>query len=302
MKVGTFLVGASKSGTSSLSNILASHPDVCMCQIKEPNYFSDDLPQDVFSESHAKNLDEYHGLWGDCHDDCSVFCEASVGYFYSRMAAENIKRYNPNAKILVMLRHPVGRLVSAHSFRLNSGNEDVELPVEAYKLDSLRMRGKFLPKGCSNFRPYREMMDYATQIERFLNCFPRNQIHIVLMEDLIEKRDETVKKMWGFLGIRDVEIEVLPHENRSVSARSRFVLSLMSPNSFLVRRFYVPLRKFRMIKWLGQTIRRMNLKEARNALLEEEEVRFLENDFREMVDRTEKLTGVELKSRWEGFA
>ena len=49
---------------------------------------------------------------------------------------------------------------------------------------------------------------------------PKNQIHIVLMEDLIEKRDETVKKMWGFLGIRDVEIEVLPHENRSVSARS----------------------------------------------------------------------------------
>ena len=61
-----------------------------MCQIKEPNYFSDDLPQDVFSESRTKNLDEYHGLWDDCHDGCSVF-EASVGYFYSRMASENIR-------------------------------------------------------------------------------------------------------------------------------------------------------------------------------------------------------------------
>ena len=94
MKVDTFPVGASKSGTSSLSNILASHPDVCMCQIKEPNYFSDDLPQDVFSESHAKNLMSITG-YGMTAMMIALYFVRLLSDIYSRMASENIKRYNP---------------------------------------------------------------------------------------------------------------------------------------------------------------------------------------------------------------
>tara|TARA_Y100000588_G_scaffold261992_1_gene276605 strand:- start:709 stop:1617 length:909 start_codon:yes stop_codon:yes gene_type:complete len=302
MEVNTFLVGASKSGTTSLSNILSDHPEICMCPIKEPNYFSDDLPQDVFSESHANNLDEYHKLWTNLEKGHSLVCEASVGYFYSENAAQNIRNYNPRAKILVILRHPLRRLVSAHALRLNSGNEDVDNVVEAYKLDAPRMNGESLPKGCSNFRPYRKMMDYPSQIERYLEAFGKSQVHIVIMEDLVNDRARELERLWGFLDVSKREIRDLPHQNKRKGVRSKIALSVMSPNSFLVRRLYVPLRRFRIVKWFGGRIRRLNLKQITSSEFGDDDREYLENEFREMVSRTESITGIDLKSRWSGFS
>ena len=76
----------------------------------------------------------------------------------------------------------------------------------------------------------------------------------------------------------------------------------MSPNSFLVRRLYVPLRRFRIVKWFGGRIRRLNLKQITSRELGDDDREYLENEFREMVSRTESITGIDLKSRWSGFS
>ena len=301
MEVNAFLVGASKCGTSTLVDLMSVHEEISVCGIKEPNYFSDDLPEDVFSRRHAKNVEQYHDLWAGGNEKTVVKIEASVGYFYSKVAAMKIKEYNPSSKIIIILRNPVDRLRSAHGHRLNSGNEDVSGVLEALSLDSKRKTGASLPRGCANFRPYREMMDYPKQIKRFLECFDREMVHIMLMEDLIEERERSICDLWDFLEVKDIGTYEVPHSNKSNIVRSRMASSLMAPNSFLVRFFYVPLRKFRVFSWLGRKIRELNLKEGSPPKLSESERIFLASEFREMAEETSRITGIDVMSRWSDF-
>ena len=98
-----------------MHSYLDQHPDILMSSLKEPYYFAEDLniPWKI------RNLDDYLSLFYD--RDNSVYCgESSPLYMYSKTAASSISRYNPKARILVMLRNPVDFLWSLHGQYLYS--------------------------------------------------------------------------------------------------------------------------------------------------------------------------------------
>ena len=102
MKVDFFIVGAPKAGTTSLYHYLDEHHDICMSSDKEPNYFSDEelQQQDMYyGKSRVETLDIYHSLF-DEHSESKIKGEASVSYL---LKGHKIKKYNPNAKIIIML-------------------------------------------------------------------------------------------------------------------------------------------------------------------------------------------------------
>jgi hypothetical protein len=102
-----FIVGAPKSGTTALHTYLGMHPEVFMGP-KEAHFFAPDVRIEPLDSD--KYFEGFVGAEGK-----ACIGEASVFYLYPEKAAAAIHEFNPNAKIIVMLRNPVDLLYSLHS-------------------------------------------------------------------------------------------------------------------------------------------------------------------------------------------
>ena len=205
-KVDFFIVGAPKCGTTSLCEYLGEHPQVCFSDAKEPHYFSMDFEgyRTTFS------IEEYHRKeFNHCTSSELLRGEGSVWYLYSRVAIKEIFRYNPYAKIIIMLRNPVDMLHSLHSQMLYNLDEDIEDFESAWAAQKQRAEGKNLPKKCRvpEFLQYRDIGSYSIQLERVYNIFPAAQVKIILFDDFATEPARIYTEVLDFLG--------LEHDGRS---------------------------------------------------------------------------------------
>jgi hypothetical protein len=191
-----FIVGAAKAGTTSLHAYLSSHPQVFMPALKEPHYFADfDVSPELDNFLPViRRRGDYHELFKNSGGYLAVG-EASPSYLCDPAAAERIKSAIPTAKIIVSLRNPVERAYSHYLMDFNRGSET--LPFEkALEFDLAR-----LEKGWGKSAQYTELGLYANQVESFLRAFGRNQVLVVLFEDLVRDTRETMREIARFLGI-----------------------------------------------------------------------------------------------------
>ena len=96
-----FIVGAPKCGTTSMHRYMSQHPDIFMAQGKEPIYFGSDLKHDW-----KVSQEQYFDLFRDADREQRIG-EKSVWYMHSETAAAEIKAFDANADIIIMLRNPV---------------------------------------------------------------------------------------------------------------------------------------------------------------------------------------------------
>lgn len=206
-KPNLFIVGQPKSGTSALYVMLQEHPDICMCDEKEPSIFARDfLEESVMYHGknifcHCTTIEEYLKLF-NCRDE-KIVGEGSTHYLYSKVAAKEIHDFNPQAKIIIMLREPVDFMHALHSQQVAEMREDVEDFEEALKLEEPRKRGEHLPKTnrCPSYHFYKTRTDYLTHIKRFLQHFPKEQILVIIFEDFKKDNLQYLKRIAAFLGI-----------------------------------------------------------------------------------------------------
>src|SRR5262249_53369576 len=121
-KPNFFIVGAPRCATTSMYTYLKQHPQIHLSLLKEPLFFATDLtiqPLAVTDEA------SYLGLFADAGDARRIG-EGSVFYLLSKRAAEEIKRFSPRAKIIIMLRNPIDMMHSLHALYLRTGNEDLD--------------------------------------------------------------------------------------------------------------------------------------------------------------------------------
>ena len=120
-----FILGAPKSGTTSLYEYLKGHPEVFMSVVKEPCYFSRDLALDDSGNFLVFGRDEKHyfDLFNDAGDAKRVG-EGSTRYLYSNDAPALILEAQPNPFAIAMLRNPVDMIQSLHAHKLAAGTED----------------------------------------------------------------------------------------------------------------------------------------------------------------------------------
>lgn len=110
-KANLFVIGVNKAGTTWLHGLLNDHPDIFMSKIKELNYFGAEYP---------KNIEKYHLNFLD-NKNVSFLGESSTSYFRNPDVSEQIYEYNPEAKIIVMFRDPVNRMLSHFFFSKQLG-------------------------------------------------------------------------------------------------------------------------------------------------------------------------------------
>jgi sulfotransferase family protein len=199
-----FIVGAPRSGTTSLYRYLAQHPDVFMSPEKSPNFWSAELfpPGSIMSEERYLALFAGAGTrkWAG---------EASVSYLYSRAAAARIRERSPGAKIIAMLRDPADMIHSLHFRRVELGQEPFVGLEQALAAQEGRRSGA-LPGGYGLFH-YEAVASYSEQLERYFRAFGRENVHVILYDDLRRDAAGVLRAALRFLDLaEDVPIDLSP--------------------------------------------------------------------------------------------
>lgn len=184
MKVNLFIIGAGKSGTTSLWNFLNQHKDVCMCPTKEPSFFSN-------SKYFDRGLNWYHGLFSN-YQNQPIVGEASNSYSATGIYPDTplrIFNYNPSAKLIYVVRHPKDRTESDW--------------MEANKRNQV---------GFSQFlrtdELSRDKNRYLKQYSVYTQYFPQNAILTLTFEDLTGNFPQAKTKIFDFIGLSDIPNEL----------------------------------------------------------------------------------------------
>lgn len=197
------IIGAAKSGTTSLYYYLKDHPDIFMSTIKETNFFLGDgeratrevsLDGSTREISRASTLADYSALFGAATTE-KARGEASPKYLYYPGTAERIKVAVPNAKIIAVLRHPVERAYSAFLHHVRENQEEYTDFAAA-----LRAEPERIARGVDPKYHYRNRGFYARQLEPYYEIFGAEQVHVYLFEEL---RDPLglLRHLFGVLGV-----------------------------------------------------------------------------------------------------
>jgi hypothetical protein len=189
-----FVVGAAKSGTTSLYHYLDQHPDVYMPRNKEPHYFSRVPPFPGRGSHPVTSEEEYLDLFKVWNKE-SVSGEASPSYLWDEKAPYRIKETVPQAKIIAILRHPVERAYSHYLMDARLGKQDLSFR-EALERDYSAEN-----KGWGVSDQYIDLGLYAQQVQRYLEVFDRAQVKIFLYEDLRGNPGALLHSAFEFLGV-----------------------------------------------------------------------------------------------------
>lgn len=197
------IVGAGKSGTTSLYFYLEQHPDIYMPSLKEPEYFAADegevINEDGLRGQHVRparitRLADYQALFRDAQSE-KARGEASAVYLYLPEAADRIKASIPDAQILAILRNPVERAYSAFLHQVREGLEDKDF------VTALREEPERIAAGWSSLYHYRAMGYYAEQLRRYYRAFGPDKVHVYLYDDLREDATALAQRIFSVLGV-----------------------------------------------------------------------------------------------------
>jgi hypothetical protein len=228
-KVNFFLVGAPKCGTTALVDYLSQHAEIFIPSIKEPHFFCESFPE----YRRIKKLDRYHALYNNFKGDYVINGDSSVWYLYSQDSADNIYQYNPDAKIVIMLRNPIEMLPSLHTQLMFSGRENISNFDEAWAACTLRSQGYKIPKNSKepSHLLYDEVCNYYDQVARYLKRFPRENVKIIFFDDFSESCQSVVQEVFQFLKVSDESLNIR-YEIKNSARKHRYPkisMFLMNP-------------------------------------------------------------------------
>jgi hypothetical protein len=161
-----------------------------------------------------------------------------VYYLYSGEALREIRRFAPDARIIVMLRDPVDLVYSLHAQLLFSCNETERDFARAWALQDERARGRQVPRTCHDAKIllYREVGRLGAQCERLLEIFPRAQVKFVLTDDLAARPAAVYLEVLDFLGVEPDGRRDFERVNESKTHRVRLLGAFVQrPPAPLVR-------------------------------------------------------------------
>lgn len=242
IKPDFFIVGAAKAGTTALYNYLKLHSDIYFSPIKEPHFFSTDIEvaemRDDFKKNALTDIGEYlrnslgsprHGAFvrdeSHYHQLFSLangekrIGESSVSYLYSKVAAKNIRAFNEDAKIIIILREPIERAFSHYLMDLRIGYEQTSFK-DAVISDINKVK-----KGWGQTHLYIELGQYYEQVKRFMDIYEPTNIKILLHDDFKKSPQKVLKDVFCFLEIADktAEIDFLERHNKAELPKSRIL-------------------------------------------------------------------------------
>lgn len=194
-----FVVGAQRSATTYLYNLLDAHPQIEMARPvrPEPKFF---LREDLGDTSGEKTLADYHAAhFGTPHDNLLARGEKSTSYIESEKAARAIHAWLPDAKIIFLLREPVARAISNYHFSVENGLETLSIEA-AFRTEETR-REQY-DKSAISASPYAYLQRgrYIDYLEMYGRYFPRENLLIYLNEEFVGSQEQA-QHLYAQLGV-----------------------------------------------------------------------------------------------------
>ncbi len=221
-----FIVGQPKSGTTALYEMLRRLPQVFMSDLKEPRYFSSDLPSPYQprapGEPPAATYQDYLDLFAPATPG-QLVGEASTSYIWSRTAAREIAAARPDARIIAIFREPASFVRSMHLQLLQINVEKERRLRRALELEAQRRQGHALPDVVAHWPAvllYTDRVRYTEQLRRYHEAFAREQVLALVYDDFRADNEGTLRRVLEFLGLEHEGPVELLEANPSVRMRS----------------------------------------------------------------------------------
>jgi hypothetical protein len=174
------IIGAMKSGTTSLYHYLRHHPQIFMPDTKEVNFFNP-------LRHWGRGVEWYAQQFVEAPDDALMIGEASTSYTkfpWIRNVPARIRSVLGDVRLIYLIRHPIERMRSHYLYNLSTGQE--WRPIE---------------DAFANEPMYVNISRYALQLDQYAPHFGREQLLIIESSDLRKDRTAVLGKVFGFLGI-----------------------------------------------------------------------------------------------------
>ena len=220
-----FILGAQKSGTTTLHNLLRSHDRISVPKIKETHFFSHD---NIYSNGFNWYIDKFPS-------SRKIFCEVDPSYFFFEKAAYRIKSQIDNPKFILIFRRPLERALSHYFMSCYRGYENLSF------LSALEVEGQRLKDDKELFsfinHSYLKRGNYVEQLSVYLNRFDRSNFLFIKFEDLISKENSNViNSICNFMGIEnDFNIDEMPESNKKRKVKSKLIRDFLYKDSAVKR-------------------------------------------------------------------
>jgi hypothetical protein len=221
------VIGANKAGTSSLHQYLDQHPDIFMSPVKEPMYFRygfSDEALDLEEKNLVRRLfrtePEYLQLFEGAKNE-KMRGESSTTYLANSSCAKHIHSFNPEMKIIAILRNPIERAYSNYQMYIRKGLENLSFQK------AVENERNGLKEKCPQGKKYLKLGKYAQSLSSYFDLFGREQVKVFLYEDM-KAQKELLVEIFQFLEVReDVNIDTsIMHNSFPTFSYNRFVRAL----------------------------------------------------------------------------
>ena len=303
-----FVVGAPKCGTTSLYHYFSQHPEIYLSPIKEPVYFAKDIvewhnrcspsdpyfdPDSYFRRSsfyfvhiaYLTKLEHYLALFRNVKNEKAIG-EMAVLNLFSKVAAREIFKFNPEGKIIIILRNPIERTFSHFTAELRDGRVSTKDFIKCVMEDFEKSEDK-----CKKY--FVEESLYFRQVKRYLDIFPKGNVKVILFDDLKKDVKGICAELFEFIGVSaNVDISFSDKKNQS------YVPRFHTLNSFAkkIRRRFKGLFP-EGVPPLLKDFYNLIMMEKSKPVLSAEDRKFFMPFFKEDILKTQGLIGKDL-SNW----
>lgn len=288
MLVNNIIIGAGRSGTTTLVEYIKQHPNVNFSTIKEVTYFS-------VEEHFNRGTEYFHSFF---KNKKGILSTSDTYLLMDRDAPNRIFNYNPNIKLIVILREPSKRTFSNYQYAKNNGY----LVEKISFLESQLLEGNYLLNHNvvfqNNYCSFYGSL-YNQHLKNWLNYFNKEQLFICTTSKLNAEPIETLNRLFDFLELEPYLVKKITAKNKAAGVKNKGLNSFLVDREHWLRKLIRMPLQFKLIRTVifktgvVEKIKEVNRTElVYNEMTDEEKV-FCENYFKEDLVGLKREFGIE---------
>jgi len=226
-----FVVGAPRSGTTTMARMLQAHPQVLFPFVKEPHFFAQhDLRglEEAELRRHIEH-DYLDHFFSEVKGEHRVGADCSVSYLYAPEQLEPVLKLWPESRFIVGVRDPLTLLPSLHKRLIFTGDESIRRFEDAWAAVPDRAAGRRIPWSTIDPRwlRYDEAARYATYVERLFAAVGEERCLVMVFDDLLADPAAQHRRLMDFTGLRSVPVPEIRNERGSKTVRYPLIQKLL---------------------------------------------------------------------------
>tara|TARA_B100000902_G_C27299293_1_gene911870 strand:- start:1436 stop:2326 length:891 start_codon:yes stop_codon:yes gene_type:complete len=292
IRIDAAIIGAEKAGTSALGNYIAMHPDV-VSHFGGGEKKGGVLEFSTFVNGRCNDekafASDYKSAFGALSFSGKIVVAKNVSLINSEVGLDNVKRFCPDCKIIIIVRNPVERAYSSFFYQKFRGEETLDGFLEAVErelsggADDLSIERRYLARGY-----------YADQIESVYKRFSKERVLVLLYEDMKQDPQHLMDRVFSFLNLSPYKISNFEKINEAKSARSERLARYLHGHG-VVKSMFRLVTSVRLREKILYALRRLNSRPLERNKIDSALSERLSKHFSPENKKLEDLTGLDLK-------